>query len=84
MGIYKSVNSKLNKFPVPPILIWAFPDVISWLHGDGSFHKMKTLLNYDLNGHIDDKGFITIDSFEYLIDSYLQQTSKKLECLKEW
>ena len=84
MGIYKSINSNLNKFPVPPILIWAFPDVINWLHGNGSFLKMKTLLDYDLNIHIDDKGFIAVDSFAYLIDCYLQQTSKKLECIKEW
>lgn len=84
MGVFKLIHPKLNKFPFPPFILWSFPDVVLWLYSNGTFKKMKEIFDYDLDKHINGNGFIDNDSFKILVDKYLIETNRELECLCEW
>lgn len=84
MRFYRIIHPQMNVFPFPPILLHTFPDVILWLHGDGAFSRLKTILNNDIYPHLDSEGFIKLDTVVLLVNEFLRQTQLSLECKPEW
>lgn len=83
-GIYKALASGMQKFPFRPVFLYTIPDVILWYYDSGNFNKIKETLKKDFSDLLDEEGFISIDNCAKLIDQYIADTGKNIECIRSW